>query len=1231
MAQTEQSDNSFDNSVPEVRDAEKGKPEDSKPTENSKPSEPPPTNYRLNEQFLNRTSFGEKARYRDNIQAIKTLKQIEAENRTATADEQETIAKYAGWGGIAEAFNAENTSWSAEYAELKELLTEREYREALSSTLSAYYTNPTVIKAMYQALEHIGITALTDENNRLNILEPALGVGNFFGAMPEELRDKANLHGVELDSISARIAQTLYPQANIQNTGYEETYAKDYFDIALGNIPFGDFKLIDKQNPEISQQNFRIHDHFFLKALDQVRPGGVVAFITSSGTMDKETTKTRRYIAERAELLGAVRLPNNAFKGIANTDVTSDIIFLQKHDKPLDLTKYSDEILKRDFPWIFTEKVSGINHVSGEDVPINSYFVNNPQMVLGKMSVDNGNRMHGALIPSCKPYEGRDLSKQLEIAVTDLKTTGKLTPLTEGYIGTFETLADLKAQEQDERPVIDAFPRNFSYVLGNDNSKGKGRIYFFETPGKQLEDVTDTFSDLQKERMSGLIGIKDTCRALIDAQLNNRAEEEIKGLQGELNARYDEYSKKHGLINGRAAKQLFAEDSSYPLLCALEVLDTNGEFVCKSDMFTRRTINPIVEITGADTAEEALILSMSERGSVDVPYMEKLTGRAENDLFNELIGLGKVYKDLRFPTGTGSFGYLTADEYLSGNVRSKLSKAQTLLGELERLRGFEENQSGAKVKFLVETFGVDEKRLTAFIESPVTESNINEYGHYDKFMASLDKNKAKEYFDKTEGANIPLFRVNMFADKLFRQFILSGTLDIKAEDLQHYASDSNSTGAEKSERYNEILANIETVKYNIAALEKSIPKQLESSDIDVRFGSTWIPPRYIADFIADRFKLPNYAKDNLGVTYDKHTSTWGRSNTNIHVDAVISTEVYGTKRIDAMDLLFDTLNLKDIKIYDPHPTEENRRVLNYDQTVLAQEKQKKIKKEFLDWIWDNPERRAALVEIYNHRFNAIRPREYDGSRLRFAGMSPEVKLKPHQKNAVARILYGGNTLLAHEVGLGKTYEMIAAAMEAKRLGLCTKSLIAVPKHLTEQFGSDFLKVYPNANVLIVRENDFTPQNRKKFCAKIATGSYDAIIMAHSQFEKIPLSKARQEQFIQDQLNELEYESAAENEKTDGDRNRFTVKQLEAKLDELMNQDSKDDTIDFEEMGIDKLFVDEAHFFKNLYYQTKLTNIAGLSKSESNRATDMFMKCRFLDEKTGNKGVCFATGTPVCAP
>ena len=1018
----------------------------------------PAGNFRITDNHLG--EGGAKQKYARNIEAIRTLFKLEQEHRGATAKEQQVLSRYVGWGGLADAFDPGKDSWAKEYAELKGLLSEDEYAAARSSVLNAHYTSPTVIRGIYGAVERMGFRSG-------NILEPSMGVGNFFGMLPDSMAD-SRLYGVELDSITGRIAKKLYPQADITVVGFETTDRRDFYDLAVGNVPFGQYKVNDK---EYNKLGFSIHNYFFAKAIDQVRPGGVIAFVTSRYTMDSRDSTARKHIAERANLLGAIRLPNNAFKANAGTEVVSDIIFLQKRDRPADIEP----------PWVQLGKTE-------DGFSINQYFVDNPEMVLGELTTESTQYGHDLTVV---PIEGAVLSDQLAEAVQHI----------EGQYTEVEVETPDIADEETAGKVLPADPdvKNFSYAAVD------GEVYYRENSIMTQIELSDT----AKARVTGMVELRQIVNQLIQEQLDDYPDSAVQETQARLNAAYDAFTGKHGLINDRRNARLFEQDSSYYLLCSLENLDENKQLKSKADMFTKRTIRPERTITSVDTPSEALAVSMGEHGRVDLPYMAELLGTPGEyeRITTELSGV--IFKDPSADPTDPEAGWQMADEYLSGDVRTKLRIAQ-----------------------------------------------------------------------------------------------------LAAETTPEFA-------------------------VNVDALTKAQPKELEASEIDVRLGATWIAPEIIQKFMQETFQVPYYLRRDVNVRFSPYTAEWrvqGKSALG-HGD-IMSTETYGTHRANAYKILEDTLNLKDVRIYDTIEDAEGKpkRVLNKNETTLAQQKQQAIKDAFANWIWQDPQRRISLVKQYNELFNSTRPREYDGSHIHFVGMNPEITLREHQRNAIAHVLYGGNTLLSHEVGAGKTFEMAASAMEAKRLGLCQKSLFVVPNHLTEQWASEFLHLYPNAKLLVARRKDFETANRKKFCARIATGDYDAVIIGHSQFERIPLSFERQERIIQDQIAET---LLAINELKANAGENFTIKQmektrktLEAKLDKLRADSRKDDVITFEQLGVDRLFVDESHFYKNLFLTTKMRNVAGLSTSEAQKSSDMFGKCRYLDEITGGRGVVFATGTPV---
>ena len=1004
---------------------------------------------------------GPKQKFARNIEAIRTLFKLEEEHRGATAEEQQVLSQYVGWGGLADAFDPGKDNWAKEYAELKGLLSEDEYAAARSSTLNAHYTSPTVIRSIYDAVERMGFRSG-------NILEPSMGVGNFFGMLPDTMQD-SRLYGVELDSITGRIAQKLYPEASIKVAGFETTDRRDFYDLAVGNVPFGQYRVNDKAYNKLG---FSIHNYFFAKALDQVRPDGIVAFVTSRYTLDSKDSSARKHIAERADLLGAIRLPNNAFKANAGTEVVSDIIFLQKRDRPID----------HEPDWVQLGKTE-------DGFAINQYFVDHPEMVLGELTSES--TQYGREECTVRPIEGAVLADQLAEAIQHI----------EGQYAEVEVETPDIADADNEKHILPADPdvKNFSYTVVD------GEVYYRENSVMTQVDL----SDAAKGRVTGMVELRQIVNELIDQQLNDYPDADIQATQDKLNTAYDAFSAKYGLLNDRKNGRLFEQDSSYYLLCSLENLDDQGQLKSKAAMFTKRTIRPERAVTSVDTPTEALAVSIGERGRVDLPYMAELLGTPGDYVRITSKLSGVIFKDPGADPTDPEAGWQMADEYLSGNVRAKLRMAQL-----------------------------------------AAETN-------------------------------PEFAVN------------------------------------------------------VTALEKAQPKDLEASEIDVRLGATWLAPEIIQKFMAETFQIPYYLRHAVKVRYSPYTAEWRiEGKSAMGRGDIISSETYGTSRANAYKILEDTLNLKDVRIYDAIEDEEGRpkRVLNKTDTMLAQQKQQVIKDAFANWIWKDPQRRIALVKQYNELFNSSRPREYDGSHIHFVGMNPEISLREHQRNAIAHVLYGGNTLLAHEVGAGKTFEMAASAMEAKRLGLCQKSLFVVPNHLTEQWASEFLHLYPNAKLLVARKKDFETANRKKFCARIATGDYDAVIIGHSQFERIPLSYERQERIIQEQIDET---LAAINELKANAGENFSIKQmektrktLETKLEKLRSDARKDDVITFEQLGVDRLFVDESHFYKNLFLTTKMRNVAGLSTSEAQKSSDMFGKCRYLDEITGGRGVVFATGTPV---
>ena len=1026
---------------------------------NAEPAPEPAGNFHITDDDLG--VGGPKQKFARNIEAIRTLFKLEEEHRGATAEEQRVLSQYVGWGGLADAFDPGKDSWAKEYAELKGLLSEDEYAAARSSTLNAHYTSPVVIRSIYDAVEKMGFQSG-------NILEPSMGVGNFFGMLPDSMQS-SRLYGVELDSITGRIAKKLYPQADITVAGFETTDRRDFYDLAVGNVPFGQYKVNDKAYNKLG---FSIHNYFFAKAIDQVRPGGVVAFVTSRYTMDSKDSTARKHMAERADLLGAIRLPNNAFKANAGTDVVSDIIFLQKRDRPADIEP----------DWVQLGKTE-------DGFAINQYFVDHPEMVLGELTTES--TQYGREELTVAPIEGTSLADQLAEAVQHI----------EGQYTEVEVETPDIADVENEKHILPADPdvKNFSYTVVD------GEVFYRENSVMTQVELSDT----AKGRVTGMVELRQIVNELIEQQLNDYPDEDIKATQERLNTAYDAFTAKYGLLNDRKNGRLFEQDSSYYLLCSLENLDEQGQLKSKAAMFTKRTIRPERTVTSVDTPSEALAVSIGERGKVDLPYMAELLGTPGEygRITTELSGV--IFKDPSADPADPEAGWQMADEYLSGDVRAKLRMAQ--------------------------------------------------------FAAETN----------------PEFAVN------------------------------------------------------VDALIKAQPRELEASEIDVRLGATWLAPEIIQKFMTETFQIPYYLRHAVKVRYSPYTAEWRvEGKTATGRGDIISSETYGTSRANAYKILEETLNLKDVRIYDTIEDADGKpkRVLNKRETMLAQQKQQVIKDAFANWVWQAPQRRIALVKQYNELFNSTRPREYDGSHIHFVGMNPEITLREHQRNAIAHVLYGGNTLLAHEVGAGKTYEMAASAMEAKRLGLCQKSLFVVPNHLTEQWASEFLNLYPNAKLLVARRKDFETANRKKFCARIATGDYDAVIIGHSQFERIPLSFERQERIIQEQIDET---LAAINELKAHAGENFSIKQmektrktLETKLEKLRSDERKDDVITFEQLGVDRLFVDESHFYKNLFLTTKMRNVAGLSTSEAQKSSDMFGKCRYLDEITGGRGVVFATGTPV---
>ena len=1001
-------------------------------------------------------TVGKKERFRRNIMAIQLLKKCQEENRFATPEEQIILSKYVGWGGLSEAFDENNSAWATEYLELSSVLTPEEYASARESTLTAFYTPPEVITAIYKAMEQMGFKEGI-------LLEPSCGIGNFIGMLPDSMQD-SKIYGVELDTISAGIAQQLYQKTTIAAQGFEETNLPDsFFDGVVGNVPFGDFKVSDKR---YDKHKFLIHDYFFAKSLDKLRPGGVMALVTSKGTMDKETLAVRKYIAQRAELLGAIRLPNNTFKGNAGTEVVSDILILQKRDRLIDIEP----------DWVHLD-------TDENGIKMNSYFVQHPEMILGEMKMVSG---RFGMEATCVPYENADLAAQLDEAVANIH----------GEITEYETEEEL--EEEDNSIPADPTVRNFSYTVVDD------KIYYRENSRMTPVEVSAT----AENRIKGMIAIRNSVRTLIELQTEDYPDSEIKAEQERLNRLYDTFSGKYGLINSRANTSAFSQDSSFSLLSALEIIGEDGELERKADMFSKRTIKPHTPVTSVDTASEALAVSLGEKATIDMDYMMELSGKSENEIFEDLKGV--IFLNPLYEYGNAyEPKYLMADEYLSGNVREKLRIA---------------------------------------------------------------KNSAELY--------------------------------------------------------------PEDYKVNVEALQKVQPKDLTASEISVRLGATWLPPDDVQEFIFHLLETPRYAQWNIKVHFSPFTSEWNIEGKSYDKGNVRAYNTYGTSRINAYKIIEETLNLKDVRIFDYIEDDEGKKkaVLNKKETAIAQSKQEMIKQEFQDWIWSDPERRERLCKSYNEKFNSVRPREYDGSHIIFNGMNPEIELREHQKNAVAHILYGGNTLLAHAVGAGKTFEMVAAAQESKRLGLCNKSLFVVPNHLTEQWAAEYLQLYPAANILVATKKDFETKNRKKFCGRIATGDYDAVIIGHSQFEKIPMSIERQRAILEQQLEEIT-EGIAELRRNRGEN--FSVKQLEKskksirqKLDKLNDQTKKDDVVTFEELGVDRLFVDESHYYKNLYLYTKMRNVGGIAQTEAQKSSDLFMKCRYLDEITGGRGTVFATGTPI---
>ena len=1001
-------------------------------------------------------TVGKKERFRRNIMAIQLLKKCQEENRFATPEEQIILSKYVGWGGLSEAFDENNSAWATEYLELSSVLTPEEYASARESTLTAFYTPPEVITAIYKAMEQMGF-------KEGNLLEPSCGIGNFIGMLPDAMQD-SKIYGVELDTISAGIAQQLYQKTTIAAQGFEETNLPDsFFDGVVGNVPFGDFKVLDKR---YDKHKFLIHDYFFAKSLDKLRPGGVMALVTSKGTMDKENSAVRKYIAQRAELLGAIRLPNNTFKGNAGTEVVSDILILQKRDRLIDIEP----------DWVHLD-------TDENGIKMNSYFVQHPEMILGEMKMVSG---RFGMEATCVPYENADLAAQLDEAVANIH----------GEITEYETEEEL--EEEDNSIPADPTVRNFSYTVVDD------KIYYRENSRMTPVEVSAT----AENRIKGMIAIRNSVRTLIELQTEDYPDSEIKAEQERLNRLYDTFSGKYGLINSRANTSAFSQDSSFSLLSALEIIGEDGELERKADMFSKRTIKPHTPVTSVDTASEALAVSLGEKATIDMDYMMELSGKSENEIFEDLKGV--IFLNPLYEYGNSyEPKYLMADEYLSGNVREKLRIAK----------------------------------------------------------------KSAELYP-------------------------------------------------------------EDYKVNVEALQKVQPKDLTASEISVRLGATWLPPDDVQEFIFHLLETPRYAQWNIKVHFSPFTSEWNIEGKSYDKGNVRAYNTYGTSRINAYKIIEETLNLKDVRIFDYIEDDEGKKkaVLNKKETAIAQSKQEMIKQEFQDWIWSDPERRERLCKSYNEKFNSVRPREYDGSHIIFNGMNPEIELREHQKNAVAHILYGGNTLLAHAVGAGKTFEMVAAAQESKRLGLCNKSLFVVPNHLTEQWAAEYLQLYPAANILVATKKDFETKNRKKFCGRIATGDYDAVIIGHSQFEKIPMSIERQRAILEQQLEEITG-GIAELKRNRGEN--FSIKQLEKskksikqKLDKLNDQTKKDDVVTFEELGVDRLFVDESHYYKNLYLYTKMRNVGGIAQTEAQKSSDLFMKCRYLDEITRGRGTVFATGTPI---
>ena len=1012
-------------------------------------------NYHISDDDLGHG--GAKTKFRNNIEAIKTLQTVEFENRLATSDEQEVMAQYVGWGGLPQAFDPDNASWGNEYYELNALLSPDEWRSARDTTVNAHFTSPTVIKAIYKAIENMGFKTG-------NVLEPSCGIGNFFGLLPESMHE-SKLFGVELDAVTGRIARQLYQKNSIAIQGFETTELPDsFFDLAIGNVPFGNYGVLDKR---YDKHKFNIHDYFFAKTLDKIRPGGIVAFVTSKGTLDKENASVRKYIAQRADLLGAIRLPNTAFQANAGTEVTADILFLQKRDRIMDIEP----------EWVHLGQTD-------DGVPVNSYFAEHPDMILGTMSNDSGVRMYGnENSTTCIPFPDSDLSEQLEEAITNI------------HAEVVEYQLDDDEMEEDISIPADPNVRNFSYTLV------EGQIYYRQDSRMIPVELPVT----TQNRVRGMIELRDCVRDLIMYQTEDYPDSHIQAQQDKLNRIYDEFSRKYGLINSRGNSIAFSQDSAYCLLCSLEVLDENGELERKADMFNKRTIKPHIDITHVDTASEALAVSLSEKAGVDVPFMAELTGMTEDEITSELEGV--IFLNVGSAESQDK-SYVTADEYLSGNIREKLTLA------------------------------------------------------------------------KAAAAVVPSLEVN------------------------------------------------------VKALEAAMPKDLTAAEISVRLGATWLPEDVVQKFMYDLLQTPVYARDRIKIHYSRHTGEWNVTEKSYDRSNIHSFNTYGTQRVNAYKIMEESLNLRDVRVWDKQYDEDGKekRVLNKKETAIAQAKQEMIRSKFDEWIWQDPDRRERLCRLYNETFNSIRPREYDGSHLRFPGMNPEITLRKHQVDAIARVIYGGNTLLAHEVGAGKTFEMVAASMEMKRLGLCNKNLIVVPNHLTEQWAGEWLQLYPSANILVATKKDFETRNRKKFCARIATGDYDAVIIGHSQFERIPVSVERQEKMLQGQIAEI---LSGINELKRNRGENFTIKQmvrakksLEVKLAKLNDQSRKDDVVTFEELGIDRLFVDEAHYYKNLFLTTKMRNVGGIAQVEAKKSSDLFMKCRYLDEITGAHGTIFATGTPI---